>query len=383
MTRLIRQESGGHVGGPVWPDWSDEAPHRFRRRGEAADAPPSRVPATRTVRDEAAFWVGPLDDSFGHTIADFTTRIAESLAHDASAVLVFAAHAGGPVRTLAQTPQWFRDLLDWYGADLSRVRIVDRPTHFRRLSVCAQGEQLFGPPPAPRYLDLLTHNTVRNLGTGGERVPILYVSRAGQRHRFAGEAYLESVLGRCDDVTIIRPERLSLRAQLEAYHSAERLLFAEGSAVHGLQLLGRGLGEVRVINRRPGMRIAEEALEPRCAGLSYHDLTRGLVCVRNDRGQALRHSGMAVLSADRVADFLGALGRGCDAAFDRAAFEAASDGDLLDWLSYTAANHASNGLDHRRQLMRKFDEVGRAHLAPHVTRLFPAPPVAAPPGRAR
>lgn len=368
VTRLVRQEKDGHVGGPVWPDWADDAPYRFRRRGVPADRAPSRVPAAYTVRDDAAFWIGPLDDSFGHTIADFTTRIAGTLAANASATLVFASHAGHPVGTLAKTPQWFRDLLAWYGVGASRVRIVDRPTHFRRLSVCPQGEQLFGPPPTVAYLDLLTSNARRNLGVGTKTTPVLYVSRAGQRHRFAGETYLERLLGESERVSVIRPETMTLRAQLEAYYAARRLIFAEGSAVHGLQLLGRDLGEVVVVNRRPGMRIAEDALAPRCASLAYRDLTRGLVCVRNDRGQALRHSGMAVLDTDQLAAFVDELGLGLGV--DRDAFETAVDADLVDWLRYTAGNHAGNGLDHRRQLMRKFAEVGRAHLATEIERLF-------------
>ena len=121
-----------------------------------------------------------------------------------------------------------------------RVRILAGPVIADDLLVAPQAEQINGPGPSDEYLDALDELTVRRLGQPA-RHGIVYVSRAGMQARFAGEGYLEGALARAG-VRILRPERMSLRVQLRAYLSAEQLIFAEGSAIHGRNSWGDLLG---------------------------------------------------------------------------------------------------------------------------------------------
>ena len=88
---------------------------------------------------------------------------------------------------------------------------------------------------------------------------VVYVSRAkyspcsskdNMLGAYAAEALFESIL-RDKGVKIIHPEMLSLEEQLEIYLGADSLIVAEGSAQHGLELLGVHLRKrIIVICRR-------------------------------------------------------------------------------------------------------------------------------------
>ena len=54
---------------------------------------------------------------------------------------------------------------------------------------------------------------------------------------FAAEIKFESLLKE-RGVSVVYPEEISLRDQLEIYVGAETLIFAEGSSQHALELLG-------------------------------------------------------------------------------------------------------------------------------------------------
>ena len=67
--------------------------------------------------------------------------------------------------------------------------------------------------------------------------------------RIMGESYLETYFKKIG-INIVRPETLSIQKQVEIYASAKNLIFSEGSAVHGLQLLGRTMCDVFIIKRK-------------------------------------------------------------------------------------------------------------------------------------
>jgi len=66
----------------------------------------------------------------------------------------------------------------------------------------------------------------------------------------------------------IRPEELPLERQMEIYSGARKLVFCEGSAVHGLQLLGRLPSEVIILKRRDRP-FGTEIFPPRVQALHY------------------------------------------------------------------------------------------------------------------
>ena len=82
---------------------------------------------------------------------------------------------------------------------------------------------------------------------------------------FAGERCLEEML-EARGVQVIHPETLSLMDQLQIYRDAQVLIVAEGSAQHGLELLGAHLQKqvILVCRRlqRPGMDLPLKARFP-------------------------------------------------------------------------------------------------------------------------
>ena len=98
-------------------------------------------------------------------------------------------------------------------------------------------------------------------------IPFVYVSRSQQRGGILGEAYLERVFEQAGGLAI-RPEELPLERQMEIYSGARKLVFCEGSAVHGLQLLGRLPSEVIILKRRDRP-FGTEIFPPRVQALHY------------------------------------------------------------------------------------------------------------------
>ncbi|KGJ10668.1 hypothetical protein IT40_10535 [Paracoccus versutus] len=70
-------------------------------------------------------------------------------------------------------------------------------------------------------------------------------------------------------VAILDPGKETLMRQMALYAGARLLIFAEGSAMHGRQLLGRVDQKILVLRRRPQSRMAWAQLEPKCRKLEY------------------------------------------------------------------------------------------------------------------
>lgn len=331
-TDLMDIPTGGtyHRGGPRWPEWSTQTAARYCVAGKPLDEEPPEAEPTSTLTGSVA-WGSGIIWHFGHQIADFTTRLLPTLEEMPDVRFAFSSRAREPYRSMDEAPPFFRAVLDWYGIDGDRVDLIAEPTQVERLIVAPQAEQRPGPGPEPWYLDMLDRNMVLRLGEI-ERSGSLYVSRAGRPAHFAGEAYLESVLEGAG-YRVLRPETASLEEQLRAYASAESLVFAEGSAVHGTQLLGRALGDVTVLTRRPGMKLAQAAMSPRARSVRYVDAVRGLVHGRDINGHPARYFGLSILDPELLMEAL-PIGNG----WDRTAFDAARDADVGKWLEWEQAS---------------------------------------------
>ena len=96
-------------------------------------------------------------------------------------------------------------------------------------------------------------------------------------------------------VEVMRPEERPLAEQLRCYATADRLLFAEGSALHGLQLLGRGLGDVAVLVRRSGSTMLAAATRARARSVAHLDVAVGLIHALEPSGRPAMNGGVAVL----------------------------------------------------------------------------------------
>jgi hypothetical protein len=81
----------------------------------------------------------------------------------------------------------------------------------------------------------------------------LYISRLDYHHR-SGSFYGESAVARqlaSEGFEIIYPERHSLTELVTMLRDSRITVFAEGSAIHALELCGSSVPDVLVISRRP------------------------------------------------------------------------------------------------------------------------------------
>jgi|GEM_PF-1141642 len=257
-------------GGVLAPRCAPEYLHQ--RRVSLRDGPTTNtlLPPADEAGDRAPhlpgrhLYGGPLLGHFGHFVSESSHRLwAYRLHREAiDQVLVLPC----PQPTTSQTPAAYTELapfqrqtLALFGIPAERVRFVNAPTRVERLLVPEQAS-LFGGALAPpsAYLDLLGDNAERFFaGYRPRRTAYperLYVGRSHLVHQggIAGEAYLERLLV-AEGFTLFRPEEHDLFEQLTHYRHARLCLFTEGSALHGLELLGR-LGHsptVAVLGRRP------------------------------------------------------------------------------------------------------------------------------------
>ena len=158
----------------------------------------------------------------------------------------------------------YRDVLEFLEIGPSQVTVLNENTVVERLSISEQGAN-FGGHPAPEYLDVLAEASKRRLdelhGTGPSARKV-YVSKSKIPHggTILGESYLEGLL-RDEGFLVFYPEETPLSAQMDIYRKASELVFCEGSACHGTELLGtRMLDRVFVLGRRPETRGALSAI---------------------------------------------------------------------------------------------------------------------------
>lgn len=322
--------------GPIWPEWEAQrlARHCHGREPAPFDAEPA-MPARIAETIGEAIWCGPICGHFGHQVADFSMRMVEA-AHLTELPLLFTRNSAFP----GSIPGFFWAILDRFAVPRDRVRIAQDGARVATLHVLPQAERQFAVPPSKDYLALLERVCVP---ASAEDVAgrAVFVSRSriepvARKGCIAGEAYLDQALAAAG-VVVIHPERLPLPRQLGVYASAGKLLFSEGSAVHGLQLGGRIGAEVFVLARRPRYRLGRSCLVARTPRLDY--LEPGTVLVhgqRRDGGEA-RSAGITILDAPQLRMAIGgALGVNLDAVWDQSAYEAAIRADLRLWLAHWA-----------------------------------------------
>jgi hypothetical protein len=340
-TDLLHLPWGGeyHRGGPHWPEWSTQTAARHCFRGEPRDTEPLQREPTSALTGPIA-WGGGVTRHYGHQITDFTSRLLPTLAETPDVRFAFgtlvSAEPGSDDATpefpsIEDTPEFFREILDWYGIAGERVDIITEPTQVEHLFVAPQAEQRFRPGPEPWYLDLLDANTAARLGDV-EQSGSLYVSRAGERARFAGEAYLERVLEQAG-FRVLRAETVPVEQKMQAYAGAAAIVFAEGSGIHGAQLMGRALGDVTVLNRRPGHKVTQALVTPRARSLRYVDAVRGLVHGLDPAGNPAPQLGLTILDPELLLATL-PIGH----LWDPQAYAAARDADVEEWLETERAS---------------------------------------------
>lgn len=338
-------------GGPVLPANTDRALACHRRDDRFIAIPPAppqgAAPPRPRILRRPCLWGGYAVRHFGHLIGEQISRIPAALHHQPDAICLMVVRPEWIARTAPRlaVPNVLYDTLAWLGLDRDRVHLVTRQTQVSTLYVSPQAEYLDQSQPPGWYLDLLDDLTRRHglpVGTGG----IVYVTRLGMlRHASganAGESYLvERLLAA--GVKVLDPARARLNSQLAAYASARAIVFAEGSALHGRQLLGRLDQRVTVLRRRRNIDLAAPMIAPRVTGLDYVAATAESLVPVNRAGVLKTTNALGYYDIGAVHAAFADLGVDLSAGWSTAAYRAAVEADTQLWL--TSVSRMRSGVD--------------------------------------
>jgi hypothetical protein len=318
-------------GGPIWPDFEDQTWVRHMRRQAPVDVRPDDPAGPVAIAEGPFVWGGIIYQQFGHLCSENSTRILWSLNRWPDATFLFIGPDGDDASLL---PEYYWTVFEWLGLRRNRVRIVTEPLRAGVLHVMPQAERLPGPPPPQDYLDLLDAR-VRQNGVKPIASDILYVSRVGLLAKGsganAGEVYLQSLLSRAG-VTIMDPATIPLHEQIARYIGAKVIVFAEGAAVHGRQLVGRVDQTIHVLNRRPINVLGQTSLKARTRNTHFVKATRSIAKFVTADGRNNLHHGLSFYDLPVLFNAFSGMGIDLSSQWDDADYRAARDADATLWL---------------------------------------------------
>jgi len=283
------------VGGPIYPDWNSNTDVRHLRTDANWDTYPTEIPNLDDVdvSDTVVYYGGHIKEHFGHFIVEYLSRCVQYVSHIKRNKNYKLCLTGDSSQTWDKIPRYIKEILELYGYNQTNVYIVNKkPVLFKNLYVCPQAEHLYSSyPTSPDYINLLNFYKTN---AKQKRVGNYFISRTnfaspirGKQGGLLGEKYIESAFNELG-YTIVYPEKLTIKEQLEIYSTAKELVFVEGSAVHGLQLLGKNEVNVTIFQRRNDFKHGYNELINRVAKLEYIpcvDIFKRLVRSTKDTSQ--------------------------------------------------------------------------------------------------
>ncbi|MFC3570760.1 glycosyltransferase 61 family protein [Paracoccus simplex] len=348
-------------GGPVWPDFENMPMVRHRAHGKCHDvnAHPGWRRGPRL--NEPVIWGGRCFFHFGHLVAEHVSRLPPALYRHPEARVLFTLPPG---KMIGEVPAFFWTVMAWLGLHPDRIGFVTSPCVAARLHVYPQAETLGLDPPEPWYLDLLDELPRLNRL---ERIEsqALYVPRLGELARgngaSAGETALIAAL-RQAGVAILDCRRESIRRQMTLYAGAKLLIFAEGSAMHGRQLLGRVDQKILVLRRRPRSTLARAHLTPRCRELEYAPVIRGFARPLRRDGNEIGPRGIAFHDADKLLAILARHGIDLTPHWRPGDYRAAVRKDARAWREAVLKQRDIDGDRTEEHIRNEFNRIGLADL---------------------
>lgn len=196
---------------------------------------------------EPTIYAGPFFLHFGHFISESLHRLWPRLTIPEwkGAKVAYHAFSADPL------PAFITDALALYGVGADDLIPIRATTRFDRLCIAPQVRQMMGPTRAPEYRALLDPELDERFPASktGRR---LYVSRLHHHHTgsYLGESYVEAALT-AEGFDVVYPERHPLHEMVALFRSADLAAFAEGSAMHIMELCGSRAPDTFVIARRP------------------------------------------------------------------------------------------------------------------------------------
>ena len=206
------------------------------------DAPPPAI-----VIEEPVIYGGLLFRHFGHALTESIHRLWPRYALQE---LHSARVAFNTVRVV-DIPPYVIEALNLHGLSKKDVIPISEPVLFKRLFVGRQARTLAGPTTITDYATMLDRDHRRRLPRPvGNRK--LYISRLHHHHTgsFYGETFVEKALVE-HGFSVVYPEYHTLTELVIMLRACNVAVFAEGSAIHALELCGSKVPAVAVISRRP------------------------------------------------------------------------------------------------------------------------------------
>ena len=290
-------------------------------------------------------WVyaGPKHTHFGHIMSEMVHRLVSSrILFPAQSKYLIVTHFDDDSGTRGESLcDIFREVLEFCEVDLSLVRILNRDARVESLSICEQGANLGG-HPSLAYLQTLREFSTRRLDQihGSRPSPErVYVSKSKISHggTILGERYFEEVLSG-EGFHIFHPQDFPLSLQMDVYRKAKELVFCEGSAFHGTELLGdRMLDRTFLLVRRTYARdIFANVLRPRSRELQMFLDTffLGTVLVSERDRTAHTEYGVSLLDVDHVVSFFRDHRLARMDSFDPVRYFEIAEQDLRNYFSY-------------------------------------------------
>ncbi|BBL73059.1 glycosyltransferase 61 family protein [Methylomagnum ishizawai] len=303
FSRLLGGKPTPFKGGPVFPEDALAYVRHYRNKkimdevDTLIDAPDS-LPAI----PGSYVYAGPLIRHFGHFMAECCHRLWAFHRFRPEVDGIVYGVKPGQSDQLRDYPGFVGEALARFGIAPEQVKLVNQPTRFQNLIVPQQAAALWR-SPAKEYLDFLARLDPQAL-VADDIPEKICVGRAHliKKGCICGEDYLEQLLGE-EGYFILRPENYPLARQWQYYANAKQIIFTEGSAIHGLELLPRLQAGVFVINRRPKSILAERVLGPRCDKLQVFDGISVIGIVQDTRQEPAN----ALSRVDHIEGLLDAL----------------------------------------------------------------------------
>ncbi|MBU2978112.1 glycosyltransferase family 61 protein [Alteromonas sp. C1M14] len=268
---ILIQEKGanpaivkGGLRGEALPDFAQQYRHHPIYKSD--DRPISATDMSSLSKSQASlktrrgvyYYGGPVFNNFGHFLAECVHRLAalsEARRLDTISKVVFLPQRYSRKRGLPTPvlPPHFYAILAYFGIAKKDVLLPTKSFVAANLWIAPQ-QSVFRSRTGisePYRQFLVSREKAAGIKADPSKPKKIYISRTGflLRGAFAGESVLEAMFAK-QGFFIMKPENLSLQEQLIYYKSAEVLIFAEGTALHVLELLGEIPGKIVVLQRR-------------------------------------------------------------------------------------------------------------------------------------
>jgi capsular polysaccharide biosynthesis protein len=292
---------------------------------------------------------GPLFSNFGHFLAECIHRLwafeyqskVNEIYFDGVVILPQCAEKPGLLRRITyQLPPVFIETLNYLGIPKSKIKYQFSAVTYEQLHVPQQASYFRSQIPIGQEYKAFLSRCERRNGINGSIAGYqnVYVSRTNfsLKGAIAGESYLESFLER-NEFHIFYPENHSIVEQLQTYKSAKEIVFAEGGALHVLELLGDIAANIYVIARRPkSQRVFTAMLEARAKNFTFFTsvVTLPSLFVPEQSDKTAHGSAISVVAIDALVTFLQNSLQVDIAKFVLGDFTAAVERDLQGYYDY-------------------------------------------------